>query len=335
MYVRGSTLPHAQGRGPCYQFLCVEHPKYRVLCTQPRYYPKLPWKKSGNLIPASSRTPSRGSTCDCATKVRFSVARCTVSFPTFLPSARVRRDRAHAIDHPRPRGARITKISLVAVCRLHPGAARHGGRRRRGYARSRRAGRRVARRHWFRPCIAPAMSQTVRCATFPASTISVFPCLPVAWQSLICTHTFQYGAAVEIGGLTISPGDLIHGDCHGVRLIPLAVAHEIRGDCRADLTRGAPNTELCQSPNFSLDRLERKLEKTAGGLGFGRCHWTMGECGVEDNGQSQSLGCFGTCVAEFALDSCNGRRICGNSGFVWRQRRRATEKPHPYPKLAW
>lgn len=74
-------------------------------------------------------------------------------------------------------------------------------------------------------------------------------------------HIAEYGAPVEIGGLTISPGDLIHGDCHGVHLIPLAVAHEIPEIAAQILHEERQITELCQSPNFSLDRLERKLEK--------------------------------------------------------------------------
>ena len=40
-------------------------------------------------------------------------------------------------------------------------------------------------------------------------------------------HIVEFGEPVEIGGLKISPGDLIHGDCHGVQTIPLEIAAEV------------------------------------------------------------------------------------------------------------
>ncbi len=40
-------------------------------------------------------------------------------------------------------------------------------------------------------------------------------------------HVAEYGKPVEIGGLEISPGDLVHGDRHGVHIIPLSIAPEV------------------------------------------------------------------------------------------------------------
>lgn len=40
-------------------------------------------------------------------------------------------------------------------------------------------------------------------------------------------HVSAYGTAVELGGLTISPGDLIHGDRHGVQCIPFSIAEDV------------------------------------------------------------------------------------------------------------
>ena len=39
-------------------------------------------------------------------------------------------------------------------------------------------------------------------------------------------HIVEFGEPVEIGGLKISSGDLLHGDRHGVVNIPLSVADE-------------------------------------------------------------------------------------------------------------
>lgn len=37
-------------------------------------------------------------------------------------------------------------------------------------------------------------------------------------------HLVDFGASVEVGGLSVSPGDLLHADEHGVLLIPASVA---------------------------------------------------------------------------------------------------------------
>jgi regulator of RNase E activity RraA len=37
-------------------------------------------------------------------------------------------------------------------------------------------------------------------------------------------HLVDFGAPVEVGGLTVHPGDLLHADEHGVLLIPESVA---------------------------------------------------------------------------------------------------------------
>ena len=72
-------------------------------------------------------------------------------------------------------------------------------------------------------------------------------------------HIAEYGEPVEIGGLTISPGDLMHGDCHGVHLIPFSVASEIPEKALKILDEERQLVTLCRSPEFSLDRLDKKL----------------------------------------------------------------------------
>src|SRR5690242_5625611 len=54
---------------------------------------------------------------------------------------------------------------------------------------------------------------------------------PVFTGSTICSHaycqTFDVGAPVRVGGLTVQNGDLLHGDANGVTNIPIDVAGEI------------------------------------------------------------------------------------------------------------
>ncbi|HSP55920.1 MAG TPA: RraA family protein, partial [Dehalococcoidia bacterium] len=45
-------------------------------------------------------------------------------------------------------------------------------------------------------------------------------------------HVVEAGGPVRVGGLTVRPGDLLHGDEHGVTIIPLEIARELPGTAR-------------------------------------------------------------------------------------------------------
>jgi regulator of RNase E activity RraA len=72
-------------------------------------------------------------------------------------------------------------------------------------------------------------------------------------------HLIEFGEPVEIGGLKISPGDLLHGDRHGVHSIPLECVASLPAE--VEIVRRAEEEliEFCQSPRFSLAGLESKL----------------------------------------------------------------------------
>lgn len=69
-------------------------------------------------------------------------------------------------------------------------------------------------------------------------------------------HLVEIGIPVKVGGLTVQTGDLLHGDKHGVTSIPLEIADRIPGmvDTIADYER--KTIDLCQSPQFSLEKLK-------------------------------------------------------------------------------
>ena len=77
-------------------------------------------------------------------------------------------------------------------------------------------------------------------------------------------HVSEYGTPVEIGGWTISPGDLIHGDRHGVHSIPLSIADKIPEVAEQILREEQELTEFCRSPGFSLKALDEKLQQSPG-----------------------------------------------------------------------
>ncbi len=74
-------------------------------------------------------------------------------------------------------------------------------------------------------------------------------------------HLVDFGESVEIGGLKISPGELIHGDCHGVQTIPLEIAAQILEEAAKIVSSEKELKKYCQSPEFSLDGLSKRLEQ--------------------------------------------------------------------------
>jgi 4-hydroxy-4-methyl-2-oxoglutarate aldolase len=77
-------------------------------------------------------------------------------------------------------------------------------------------------------------------------------------------HVAEYGVPVKIGGLDISPGDLIHGDRHGVHTVPLSIAEDIPAMAAQILREERDLMELCDSPSFSLRALDEKLQHLPG-----------------------------------------------------------------------
>jgi regulator of RNase E activity RraA len=74
-------------------------------------------------------------------------------------------------------------------------------------------------------------------------------------------HLFDFGGTVRVGGLSIAPGDLVHGDLHGVQTIPLEVADRVPAMAREILKRRNRLIELCGSPDFSLETLQKLMKQ--------------------------------------------------------------------------
>ena len=74
-------------------------------------------------------------------------------------------------------------------------------------------------------------------------------------------HIAEFGDPVEIDGLKISSGDLLHGDRHGVVSIPLSVAAEIPAEASRIVAEEHELVEFCRSPGFSLQQLAERVRK--------------------------------------------------------------------------
>lgn len=76
-------------------------------------------------------------------------------------------------------------------------------------------------------------------------------------------HIIDMGQPVEVGGLEISPGDLIHGDLHGITTVPKDVIKELPGLADRILQLRQQIVGLCAAPELSLSNLMELLKELA------------------------------------------------------------------------
>jgi 4-hydroxy-4-methyl-2-oxoglutarate aldolase len=77
-------------------------------------------------------------------------------------------------------------------------------------------------------------------------------------------HLFDFGNEVEVGGLTVKPGDLIHGDLHGVQTVPLEIAGKVPDIARRVRSRRNQLLALRRAADCSLEKLRETIRETAG-----------------------------------------------------------------------
>jgi 4-hydroxy-4-methyl-2-oxoglutarate aldolase len=76
-------------------------------------------------------------------------------------------------------------------------------------------------------------------------------------------HIVDFGQPVEIGGLAIGSGELLHGDLHGVQSVPLGIAAQLPQAAAAIKAHERQLIELCRSPAFSIAKLRAWLARTS------------------------------------------------------------------------
>ena len=74
-------------------------------------------------------------------------------------------------------------------------------------------------------------------------------------------HIIEIGKPVEIDGLKIRSGDLLHGDLHGVQTIPLDIAPLIPEAAAKIAAEEQAIIGLCHSPEFSLQKLRAAVKR--------------------------------------------------------------------------
>lgn len=75
-------------------------------------------------------------------------------------------------------------------------------------------------------------------------------------------HIFEFGAPIRVGGMEVKPGDLLHGDRHGVLTVPLQFATKIPEVAVQLQRREQTVIDFCRSGAFSLEKLREIMKAT-------------------------------------------------------------------------
>lgn len=72
-------------------------------------------------------------------------------------------------------------------------------------------------------------------------------------------HIFHFGAAVKVGGLEVHPGDLLHGDRHGVLSIPRQIAAQVPAVATRLREKEKQLIAVCREGEIPLDKLREVI----------------------------------------------------------------------------
>jgi len=70
-------------------------------------------------------------------------------------------------------------------------------------------------------------------------------------------HIFDFGSEVQVGGLEVRPGDLLHGDRHGLLAVPKEIVSKIPAVATRLREAEKAVIDYCRSQNFSVDKLRQ------------------------------------------------------------------------------
>ena len=76
-------------------------------------------------------------------------------------------------------------------------------------------------------------------------------------------HVVEFGGPVVVGHMPVSPGELLHGDRHGIQTVPLAIAAKVPNVAMQMAADERQVIELCRSRNFTLEKLKSETAALA------------------------------------------------------------------------
>jgi len=75
-------------------------------------------------------------------------------------------------------------------------------------------------------------------------------------------HMLEFGIPIEVGNLKVEPGDLLHGDQHGVIKVPASIAKDIPAMAASIADVEGRVIEVADSPNPSLEELRKAVQQS-------------------------------------------------------------------------
>lgn len=76
-------------------------------------------------------------------------------------------------------------------------------------------------------------------------------------------HIIDFGEPIEVGGLKIKPGDILHGDRHGIVSVPTQLAGKLPAMAEQLQEEERELFALIESPSFSVEKLGESLQRHA------------------------------------------------------------------------
>jgi regulator of RNase E activity RraA len=73
-------------------------------------------------------------------------------------------------------------------------------------------------------------------------------------------HICDFGGPVKVGGMEVHPGDLLHGDIHGVQTVPRSIAERVPAAAQEILRKRESVVSVCRSASSSVDQLRKVIQ---------------------------------------------------------------------------
>lgn len=73
-------------------------------------------------------------------------------------------------------------------------------------------------------------------------------------------HVFDVGGPVVVGNMQVHPGDLLHGDRHGMQTVPIGIAAKIPAVAQRMNDEEREIIQFCQSSKFTLEKLRSEVD---------------------------------------------------------------------------
>ncbi len=73
-------------------------------------------------------------------------------------------------------------------------------------------------------------------------------------------HVVDFGVPARVGSMSVHPGDLLHGDRHGVQTIPIEIAPKVPAVAQRMVAEEQKIIELCRSSAFTVEKLRADVD---------------------------------------------------------------------------